>query len=320
MTTRLALIGGGENAASYKTVPPRLPNVAIVAVVDPQPDRAQSAAESIGASITENSLDELLARHPDGFDAVVIPESSHARSSLALQAAEAGKHVLTASPLAPSTEDAAKVVDACQSADVRLMASNSLRFMPSQRAVKNALTEGNLGEPGLLRMHRWSQPAGPTNAEDIVLRGAVNGIDLAIWIFDRLPTEVYAVGRTGYAQVHLGFPDGGMALIDEARTLPIGDGYLSLSLIGSTGAAYADDHHNRNLVFQGGDPSAIDTSQGSAALTAQIEEFVTAIEERREPAASGAENRTALQVAEAAVTSLQSQKALRLNGGSYELA
>ena len=320
MTTRLALIGGGEIAATYATVAPRLPNVAFVAVVDPQPDRAQAAADSLGASVMANSLEKLLERGAEAFDAVIIPESNHARSSLALQAAEAGKHVLTASPLAPSVEDAEKVVDACQSAGVRLMASSSLRFMPSQQAVKKALAEGKLGEPGLLRMHRWAQPSGPNSADDIVLGGAVNGIDLAIWLFDGLPTEVYAVGRSGYAQVHLGFPDGGMALIDEARTLPYGDGYLSLSLIGSTGAAYADDHHNRNLVFQGGDPSAIDTGQGSAALAAQLEEFVSAVEDGREPAASGTENRTALQVAEAAVTSLQSQQALRLNGGSYELA
>ena len=320
MATRLALIGGGENAASYTTVTPRLPDAAFAAVVDPQPDRAQAAADSLGASITANSLDKLLERGADAFDAVIIPESNHARSSLALKAAEAGKHVLTASPLAPSVEDAGKVVEACRSADVRLMASSSLRFMPSHQAVKDALAEGKLGDPGLLRMHRWSQPAGPTDADDIVLGGSVNGIDLAIWLFDGMPTEVYAVGRSGYAQVHLGFLDGGMALIDEARTLPNGDGYLSLSLIGSSGAAYADDHHNRNLVFQGGDPIAIDTGQGAAALTAQLEEFASAVEEGRDPAPSGAENCTAIQVAEAAVTSLQSQQALRLNGGSYELA
>ena len=320
MATRLALIGGGENAASYSTVTPRLPNAAFVAVVDPQPDRAQAAADSLGASMTANSLEKLLERGADAFDAVIIPESNHARGSLALQAAEAGKHVLTASPLAPSVEDAERVVEACRSADVRLMASSSLRFMPSHQAVKNALADGKLGEPGLLRMHRWSQPSGPNSANDIVLGGSVAGIDLAIWLFGESPTEVYAVGRPGYAQVHLGFPDGGMALIDEARTLPNGDGYLSLSLIGSSGAAYADDHHNRNLVFQGGDPSAIDTGQGSAALAAELEEFLSAVEEGREPGASGAENCTAIQVAEAAVTSLQSQQALRLNGGGYELA
>ena len=58
--TRLVLIGGGENAASYTTVTPRVPNAAFVAVVDPQPDRAQSAADSLGASMTANSLEKLL--------------------------------------------------------------------------------------------------------------------------------------------------------------------------------------------------------------------------------------------------------------------
>ena len=43
-----------------------------------------------------------------------------------------------------------------------------------------------------------------------------------------------------------------MALIDCAQTLPQGDGYFSLSLIGSTGAAYADSHHNRQLLYGGG--------------------------------------------------------------------
>jgi predicted dehydrogenase len=111
-----------------------------------------------------------------------------------------------------------------------------------------------------------------------------------------------------------------MALIDDAQTLPGGDGYFSLSLIGSTGAAYADDHHNRNLLFRGGDPRAIETGQGSLHLTAQLQEFVAAIEEQREPATTGADGQAALQVAEAAVASLQSRQALRLIGGTYELA
>jgi predicted dehydrogenase len=110
-----------------------------------------------------------------------------------------------------------------------------------------------------------------------------------------------------------------MALIDDARTLPSGDGYFSLSLIGSTGAAYADDHHNRNLLFRGGDPNAIDTGQGSLHLTAQLREFIAAIEEQREPVANGTDGQVALQVAEAAVSSLQSRQALRMIGGSYEL-
>ena len=320
MMTRLAFIGGGENAASYTTVTPRLPNVAFVAVVHPEPDVAQCIADLLGASITANSLDDLLDQHLDAFDAVLILESSGSRVSLAMQSAEAGKHVLVASPLAPSAQTAADVINACRSANVRLMVSHSLRFMPSQQAVKAALTDGKLGEPGLLRIHRWTESTGQSDPDDIVMGQTVDGIDLAIWLFDRMPTEVYAVSRPSYVQVHLGFADGGMALIDYAQTLPGGAGYFSLSLIGSTGATYADDHHNRNLLFRGGDPRAIETGQGSLHLTAQLQEFVAAIEEQREPATTGADGQAALQVAEAAVASLQSRQALRLIGGTYELA
>ena len=141
MMTRLALIGGGENAVSYTTVAPRLPDVAFVAVVHPEPDVAQCIADSLGASITANSLDDLLDQHRDAFDAVLILESADCRVSLVTRAAETGKHVLVASPLAPSAQAAADVINACQSANVRLMVSHPLRFMPSQQAVKTALTD-----------------------------------------------------------------------------------------------------------------------------------------------------------------------------------
>ena len=55
--------------------------------------------------------------------------------------------------------------------------------------------------------------------------------------------------------VHLGFKCGGMALIDFTNSLPDGDNYESLCLIGSKGVAYADDHRNRNLFFNGGAPN-----------------------------------------------------------------
>ena len=47
-----------------------------------------------------------------------------------------------------------------------------------------------------------------------------------------------------------------MALLDFTNSMPTGDNYESLCLIGSNGAAYADDHRNRNLFFNGGTPTA----------------------------------------------------------------
>jgi predicted dehydrogenase len=116
-------------------------------------------------------------------------------------------------------------------------------------------------------------------------------------------------------QLHLGFPDGGMAVIDYSRTLPHGDGYFSLSMIGSAGAAYADDHHNTQLLFGGGHPSALVTGHGDKALLSQLQEFIDAVEQNRESLITGAAALAALEVSEAAAESIASGQAVNLAGG-----
>src|SRR5262249_25521148 len=107
-------------------------------------------------------------------------------------------------------------------------------------------------------------PAGPL----------VRDLDLAGWLFGTLPNVVYAVEQAdGGVLAHLGFPGGGMALIDLS-VLPPGDSYHSLSLIGSTGAASAADHQNVQLVYRGGRPQAVRTGEGVKALAALVQEFI----------------------------------------------
>jgi len=156
----------------------------------------------------------------------------------------------------------------------------------------------------------------------------IRELDLATWLFDAAPTEVYATGRKqggaslpdhDYVQVHLGFPNDGMALIDYSAALPAGQGYSSLSVIGSTGAAYSDDHQNMNLLYRGGSPQAIDTGYGAQHVLAQLQEFVDAIIEKRDPIVTGKDGIAAIQVAEAVLSSIASGRSAKLNGGSHEL-
>ena len=90
MMTRLAFIGGGENAASYTTVTPRLPNVAFVAVVHPEPDVAQCIADSLGASITANSLDDFYLDDPLPFFGQVLYYASNSLAKMSLNPSEKG--------------------------------------------------------------------------------------------------------------------------------------------------------------------------------------------------------------------------------------
>lgn len=154
-----------------------------------------------------------------------------------------------------------------------------------------------------------------------LLQRVVREIDLACWLFARRPDVVYAVGLRDssphsddfdYVQLHLGFAAGGMAVIDYAETLPQGDGYFSLSLIGSTGAAYADDHHDMQLLYGGGHPSALHTGEADLPVLAQLQEFIDAIEKHREPLITGADGLRAIEVAEAAAVALATGQAVRL--------
>ena len=124
------------------------------------------------------------------------------------------------------------------------------RFSPETITLKQSLDAGELGQLGLLRMHLWNQK------ETDGLQEMVHAIDLALCFFGNIPEHIHGTASIENGVkcllVHLGFKCGGMALIDFTNSLPDGDNYESLSLIGSKGAAYADDHRNRNLFFNGG--------------------------------------------------------------------
>ncbi len=307
---RLALIGC-DTASDYVAVLPRVRNADIVATVDDDGDKARRAAETLGAQALD-SIDKALAS--DHLDAILVHVLDG--GSVGRQAANAGKHVFVAGMLGMSIAQLDEVICASEAAGVRLMAGLATRYLPSQQTVKNAIKSGDLGELGLVRIHRWEAGANGANAIEQV----ASEIDVANWLFEDLPSEVYATGRRDdYLQVHLGFPNGGMALIDCASSLPDGGGYFSLSVIGSTGGATADDHNNMNLIYRGGKPLAVTGGQGVSHVRAQLQEFVDAIAEQRPPATSGIDGRNALLVADAARKSMATGSSFKLAGGAYEL-
>ena len=128
------------------------------------------------------------------------------------------------------------------------------RFSPEVIALRESVEAGNLGKLGLLRMHLWNQKKSDGVQE------MVHAIDLALWFFGVEPEHIHGTASiendVKCLLIHLGFKCGGMALLDFTNSMPTGDNYESLCLIGSNGAAYADDHRNRNLFFNGGAPSA----------------------------------------------------------------
>jgi len=194
-----------------------------------------------------------------------------------------------------------------------LSAVNLDHYLPSRQLIRQQLDPGKLGEPGLLRLHRWEPPG-----DD---RGSlVCDLELVSSLFGKAPNLVYAVtqgnpdssSRQGIL-VHLGFAGGGMALLDH-QPLPVGDGYTSLTLIGSSGAAYADDRPNMQLVFGGGAARAVRVDEGVVQYAAAIEDFVAALNAGRDLSAQRMAWHHAFAAGEAVQSSLQSRQAVTPQG------
>ena len=180
-----------------------------------------------------------------------------------------------------------RLTDAARRAGAHLSVVNPDRYLPSRRVLRQQLDSGHLGEPGMVRAHRW-EAVGPHLAAGPVMR-LLRDVDVALWLMGNAPDVVYAVERSldnagGTAtQIHLGFPGGGMALLDHAATRAVADGYASFSLIGSSGAAYLDDHQNSQLVYRDsrdsrdGAPRAVRVDEGNAHLAAAVEEYAGAL-------------------------------------------
>ena len=138
-------------------------------------------------------------------------------------------------------------------------------------------------------------------------------------MFGGAPEKVWTLqtpSNPDYIQFHLGFANGGMAMIDIACSLPAGGDYFSLSIIGATGTAYADDHHNMNLLYAGDQPNALRTSEGRADLAGQLQEFVDAIHEQRQATVILKDATRAIAVTKQIIESANSNHVIEQKGDS----
>ena len=138
------LIIGCGGIAGFRHMPAMsaLKNATLYGYVDGAPGRAAAAAAQYGGRAFD-SVEEALA--DPAIDAVVICTPTRSHCDLAVQALEAGKHVLCEKPMAASAEDARKMIAASKKSGKKLMIShNQRRYAPHIKA-KELLDRGEIG-------------------------------------------------------------------------------------------------------------------------------------------------------------------------------
>jgi predicted dehydrogenase len=315
-----------------------IPGVEMIGIADEDMVRGRKYAHEFDAHLFP-SYEALLATKPD---AVLVCSENTRHRPLVEMAAAAGVHVLCEKPLATTAEDAESMINACKQAGVLLMTAFPMRFSAPLQALKKQMDQGNLGEVYCLSTINQGQiplDYRPWFVDPELSGGGalidhiVHLADVMRWCFGSEVSSVYAQANqimypgevvteaAGLSIVYadkvavetaglvmLTFENGVFATIDCSWNKPLNYptwGGLSLEIISDKGLITVDAFKQNLNVFTENPVGNNWAYWGSDANQAMIEEFVSAIKEKRQPATTAQDGQIGLDITLAAYESVR---------------
>lgn len=304
---RIAMIATGRIAGNaLAPAVGRAAGAELWSVLSRDAGRARDFAERHGAASPQpacTDLDALLA-DPD-LDAVLIASVDGLHAGQCIAAAEAGKHVLCEKPMATTAADAERMTAACREAGVRLGIAYHMRWHRGHRDLAHAAHAGRFGVLRHMRV-QWSMRARDDSnwrARSEVGRWwglaavGTHCLDQVRWYMSPSCGEITRltplVTRNVFRGPHdetallaLEFESGATA---EICTSVLFDAPKRMEVYGSDGHALFDDTlgpygkgrivtHEGEHAFDAADP-----------YTGEVEDFVAAVREDRDPEVNGEE-------------------------------
>jgi UDP-N-acetyl-2-amino-2-deoxyglucuronate dehydrogenase len=328
VVVRVGLIGCGKIAEVHALGLARAEGAAFVACCDVDAEKARALAAKHGVESVFSDAGELLGSGE--VDAVVVctPHPSH--GPLVVAAAEAGVHVLCEKPITIDLVEADRMIAAAARADIRFGVIFQRRLWPAAQRLRRAIDCGKLGKLtlGECAVRIWrseeyfaSAPWRGTWANEgggVLMNQAVHAIDQFQW-FMGPAVEVsgrYATLRhAGYIDVEdtavatVVFASGALGIIQAASSFNPNFGFR-VAVHGDTNAAASvwervEGRQGVNDVWSipGEEEAAVGWEQAEANRPGfpefhflQIQDFIDAVREGREPVVTGAEARKSLEL------------------------
>ncbi len=332
----IAVIGCGTIGEFHVRAIKEIAGARLVGISAQPVERAREVAAREGCLGTADYRD--LLRHPEvDLVTVATPSGSHGR--IALEALDAGKHVLVGKPMAMTAGEAGRIIRRAAEKGLTLSAVSQRRFEEQNRAIKRALDAGALGRllvveaacpfyraPEYYAQASWRG----TKAEDggALMNQGIHSIDLMLWFAGRA-RRVYGHAATRTHRIEA--EDVGIGLVafeggaygSVLASTSIQPGFpAALNLYGEQGTVKCEGadivHWSVPGVAKpasggpggGGvrDPKAI--SHHCHRL--QFEDVLEAIGQGRPPAVTGEDGRRAVQLVESICRSSETGEAVDL--------
>jgi UDP-N-acetyl-2-amino-2-deoxyglucuronate dehydrogenase len=207
-THRVGIIGCGAIFSQHAFSLHIMDNTEVNAVCDIKPEALKRAT---GLFQCEGYADYKKMLKRDDLDVIHVLTPHHLHAPMAIEAANADKHVLTEKPMAIEIDDARAMVDTAKKNDVALGVISQNRYNAASVAVKKALESGDLGKVISQRiLMTWAKPESYYQASDwrgtwdkeggaLLIDQAIHLLDLARWFVD---DEIGSVEATFTNRLH----------------------------------------------------------------------------------------------------------------------
>ncbi|MBX5327912.1 MAG: Gfo/Idh/MocA family oxidoreductase [Candidatus Bathyarchaeota archaeon] len=309
----VAVIGTGFWGRNHARVFKELEETELLAVCDIDAERAKNVAKQFGVK-PYTDTGKLLRR--DDVEAVSVCTWSTSLAKEALKALKAGKHVLVEKPMAANTKQAEKLLETARKERLHLTVGFLMRFIPGLQHIRKAVENKTLGEivcATSKRVSQWPERIGDVG---VVKDTAIHDIDIMRYLFNEEPTAVYA--KTGnmrhkkfedYAQIMLTFKSGKSAFIESNWLTPYKTRILTVT--GST-AIMKLDYITQELTVEDVKETVQPRYPWQEPLKLELKHFANCVMKKEKPLITGMDGLRALQIAEAALKSSVTGKAVKL--------
>lgn len=229
---RVAVVGVGVMGRYHANIYQAMPDVDLVAVVDPSADRREESTATFGCRTFEHLGDMLVAEDIDAAS-VAVPTSLH--YSVTKELLAHGVHVLVEKPVATTVADAKELAATSRRKGLVLQVGHITRFF---RAV--GLLSDRVDNPYFVEARRLVPNSRITDV-GVILDLMIHDIDIVLGLVKRPIADVTVAGHALNGSIHedvaaaqISFDNGCIARFLASRVAPDAERSLTVSELHQT--------------------------------------------------------------------------------------
>ncbi|OIQ11007.1 inositol 2-dehydrogenase [Neomoorella thermoacetica] len=330
---KIGLIGAGRIGKVHaENIAYKIPGVQLKTIADILlNDNIKEWAHSIGVENVTKDAQEIFS-DPE-IDAVLICSSSDTHEQYIIEAAKAGKHIFCEKPIGSNIDRIKEALEIVENKGVKLQIGFVRRFDHNHKKVHDAVKEGKVGEPYLVKI--TSRDPQPPSMNYLKVSGGlffdmtIHDFDMARYLSDSEVEELFVhaavlvdptignIGDVDTAVVTMKFKNGMLGVIDNCRKAVYGYDQRT-EVHGSKGCIMVEnDRPNTSLLL---------TNEGilsekllwffleryNEAFAMEIKAFIDAIINDSQPLVTGIDGLKAVLIANAAEKSAKEGKPIKV--------